>query len=305
MTDAAIQGSLTRLQVKNAESFVVETSAAGTLGTSSAQDTYALTEVGVPVREAEVGISELGSRAKELFDYTLSGSVGAAFNLVTSVAGNTSFPSVSLDLALAAQTKKSKNKASELSLTIGLKDLGLDLGSFITKFAAPIIEAVDSVFEPIKPFVEALNQDSQFLEAIGLESQFDKDANGEASILEIALVLSEISKQAGEVKYAEFFETVVKVVDFIQTVEELAAKLENGDSLIIPLLDEYHLSLTPGGDEAAEEGVESGVKDSTALPKLATETSGIQHQETKPDLPGIEGNWTAGGSIWQRKRLFL
>jgi len=284
ITGAQTQGALTRLEVPNAEGFEIVAT-----GDTAAQDAYELTEVGVPVRGAEVGISELGSKAKELFDYTLSGSVGAAFNLVTSVAGNTSFPSLSMDLALAAQAEKSKDKAAELSLTVGLKDLGLDLGSFITKFAAPVIEAVDSVLDPIKPLIEALNQDSQFLEAIGLESQFDKDANGEASILEVALVLSEISKQVGEAKYAEFFETVVKVIDFIQTIEELAAKLENGDNLVIPLLDEYHLSLTPGGDEAAEGGSESGAKDSTALPKPATKTSGIQHQETKPDLPGTDG----------------
>ncbi|MEM6255385.1 MAG: DUF4347 domain-containing protein, partial [Cyanobacteria bacterium P01_D01_bin.156] len=293
LSGAETQGSLSRLEIKNAEKFVVETVAAGTSEPSSeaAQDTYALTETGIPVREAEVGISELGSKAKELFDYTLNGSVGAAFNLVTSVAGNTSFPSLSLDLGVAAQAEKTKAEAADLSLTVGLKDLGLDLGSFITKFAAPVIEAVDSVFEPIKPFVEMLNQDTEFLEYLGLESQFDKDANGEVSTLELALVLSDLSRQRGEAKYAEFFETVVKVIDFIETIEKLSAQLEKGDNLVVPLLDEYHLSLTPGGDEEAGEAGngETTTEKDTDLPKPATETSAIQHQETKPDLPGTDG----------------
>ncbi|MGB3199707.1 MAG: LamG domain-containing protein, partial [Nodosilinea sp.] len=276
ITGAQTQGSLTRLVLDNAEGFVVKT---GT-GASAAEDTYALSEAGVPIREAEVSISELSSQAKELFDYTASGSLGVAFNLVTSVAGKTSFPSLSLDLGVVAQAEKSKGEDFDLSLAIGLKDLGLDLGSFITKFAAPVIEAVDSVFEPIKPFVEALNQDTQFLEFIGLESQFDKDANDEVSVIELALVLSQISKQRGEAKYAEFFETVVKVLDFIKTVEELAAKLEKGDNLVIPMLDEYHLLLTPGGETA---------ENSTDLPAEATETSTIEHQATKPELPGTEG----------------
>ncbi len=275
LAQTVTEGGITARKLANAQQFIVENTATG------AKETYDVNAVGTPIRQASVGISELSSRAKELFDYTLSGSLGAAFNLVTSVMGNTSFPSLSVDLAIAAKADKSKGKEFDLSLAVGLKDLGLDLGSFITKFAAPVISAVDSIFKPIKPFVEVLSKDTQFLEYIGLESQFDKDANGEVSILEIALVLSAISKQRGEAKYAEFFETIVKIVDFIKALDKLNAKLAKGDNLVVPLLEEYYLSLTPDGDKPAE--------DSKELPKKGSETSKIEHQAETPALPGTAG----------------
>ncbi len=268
-----------RLVIKDANGFVVTETGSNSSGTL--KDTYVLDTVGTPVRQSTVNATQLVSQAKDLFDYTLSGSVGAAFNLVTSVAGNTSFPSLTLDLGLAALAEKSKGKSVDLSLTLGLKDLGLDLGSFITKFAAPVIEAIDSIFEPIKPFIETLNKDTEFLEFIGLESTFDRNANGEASVLEIALTLSELSKRSGNVQYAQFFETIVNVFEFIKTIETLSAKIEKGDNLIIPLIDQYGLTLNNGDDTKKPAD--------TALPEKKTDTSTIQHQADKPKLSGTKG----------------
>ncbi|MBW4418621.1 MAG: DUF4347 domain-containing protein [Myxacorys californica WJT36-NPBG1] len=315
------QTKKTAILLKNSEGFVVKAAPApatggttgGTTGTGggatpttpepAAEDTYEIDEVGIPTRESELSGSEFnGTKLKELFDYTLNGTVGAAFNLKTSVSGNTSFPSVSVDLGLAGQAEKTKGEDANLSLTIGLKDLGLDLGSFLTKFAKPVLDGIDQILEPIKPLVKTLSTDVELLKKLGLANLFDKDGNGQASILEIALTLSQLAKRGGATKYADFFETVVKVIDFIETLEKVNAKLAKGDNLVIPLLDEYHLQLTPSkpaekqpgatGEEAG--GETGGATGGTAaaekgLPTPATETSTIEHQATAPKLPGTEG----------------
>ncbi|MBW4662099.1 MAG: DUF4347 domain-containing protein [Drouetiella hepatica Uher 2000/2452] len=288
----------TMVQLKNAITFALKGApAAGS--TEEPEDTFTITEVGTPIRDAEITQKEFSSaKLKESFDYTLGATIGAAFNLKTTVSGNTSFPSVSVDLGFAGKAELAKGEDFEPSLTIGLKDLGLDMGSFLTKFAKPVIDGVNEVIDPIKPFIKTLNTDVELMKTLGLSGLFDQDGNGQASILEIAITLASISRKLGSTQYAEFFETVVKVVDLIEAMDKVSKKLAKGDNLVLPLMDEYHLQLKPGGDEEEEgAGGQAGGEpaDDKALPKSPTEKSTLEHQESAPATPGVDGLGDAAG----------
>ena len=45
----------------------------------------------------------------------------------------------------------------------------MDLGSFISDFAEPLIGDISDVLEPLKPIIDVLNTDTKLLEALGID----------------------------------------------------------------------------------------------------------------------------------------
>ncbi len=90
---------------------------------------------------------------KELFATSFGGGADVNLGLTTSFGTDAVFPSLSTELNLAWGIGNSA-KATEISFN----DVQLDLGSFFSDFARPILETVQTVTAPIQPVIDILQQ---------------------------------------------------------------------------------------------------------------------------------------------------
>ncbi len=67
----------------------------------------------------------------------------------------------------------------------------LDLGSFVTGFAKPIITPIDKIITPVRPPFNVLNSDIKLLSDIGsIRSFFDKNEDGKVTPIEAEMALT-------------------------------------------------------------------------------------------------------------------
>jgi ABC-type amino acid transport substrate-binding protein len=174
----------------------------------------------------------------DLFTYDFKGDANLGLSAKTSVEGNAAFPSFNFDLAMGMPLFNYGNQteASKQGLDIAFKNMELDLGSFLSDFAQPVISTVDDIIDPIKPVVEAINADTKLMSELGLESTFDTDGKPGVSVLEIAESLSKFGGDSKGIDTAiEFANTIEDIVSLVETLNQ-----QQGD-VIIPLGD-YNLN---------------------------------------------------------------
>lgn len=67
-----------------------------------------------------------------------------------------------------------------------VQDVQMDLGSFVNRFARPIINTINDVVGPFRPVTQFLTRDTRLFSAIGLRNVFDQNRDGIVNVLEVA-----------------------------------------------------------------------------------------------------------------------
>ncbi|MEG5241828.1 FG-GAP-like repeat-containing protein [Microcoleus sp. A6-D4] len=143
---------------------------------------------------------------------------------------------------------------------VEFNNLKLDLGTFISNLAKPILTTVSDIIDPFRPVIDFLNTDTKLLSEIGVGEPFDNNRDGQVSILELATKLS-----GGNVA-TDFLNAVIK----IDEISQLANSLSNSSGNIAIDLGSYSL----GNINVAKPN--SSLKNKT--PKLTNSVSDISQQ---------------------------
>ena len=203
-------------------------------------------------------LSELdGSyQLEDLFQSSLTSNANLGLHGKTSINGNAAFPSFDFDLAVNwplinyknGQLNNSSSSSNQLlgfsqsnttdnsftglpNPTVAFNNLKLDLGTFISNLAKPILTTVSDIIDPFRPVIDFLNADTKLLSEIGVGDPFDNNRDGKVSILELATKLS-----GGNVA-TDFLNAVIK----IDEISQLANTLSNSSGNIAIDLGSYSL----------------------------------------------------------------
>ena len=124
------------------------------------------------------------------------------------------------------------------------EDVTLDLGSFISGFVGPLVNQISDALQPVKPIIDLLTTDVQFLKQLGVST---------TSLLDIAEVALGPTKFASVSRGVRAIESAT---EFVESVKAFDAS--GGESLLVELG-----SFTVGGDLRSGQGTPStdGAKD--------------------------------------------
>ncbi|MEB3342272.1 DUF4347 domain-containing protein [Okeania sp.] len=158
----------------------------------------------------------------DLFNYEFKGDANLGLKTKTSIEGNSAFPSFNVDIAadLPLFNYGSQEEADDRGFDIAFNNLEIDLGTFLSDLAKPVVVEVDRIIDPIKPVIKALQADTKLLSKLKLESKFDKDGKPGVSILEIAeTLLPENKKIQTAITFAKTVSGIVDTVDALNKQE--------------------------------------------------------------------------------------
>ncbi len=158
--------------------------------------------------------------AGELFTYTFKGDANLGLKTKTSIEARAALPSLQFDIAVNMPLFNYSNSkaANDNGMTIDIKNVALDVGTFLGQYVTPILVTANDVIKPIKPIIQALNADTKILDKVGLASQFEADGKPGISLLEIARTLAgrgtpEAAKIDKAIKFADHLTKLVNYID--------------------------------------------------------------------------------------------
>ncbi|MCW1886212.1 calcium-binding protein [Luteolibacter flavescens] len=168
-----------------------------------------------------------GELGGDLLDATLSGN--AAINLnFTSDLSSGALPKIIADLNYSWSFSASNVVAGDMNAGFGsrpvaaFRNVKLDLGSFFSDFAQPILAEVRSVTEPLQPIVEAMQEPIPLLTELNSMNQ-----HVPKSLLEMAVASGAITQDQ-----ADDFDILAKIIDIANSIEPGA-----GSNVLIDLGD--------------------------------------------------------------------
>lgn len=128
--------------------------------------TVDLMDSGGRLTQAEIPSVDLTS----LVDAKLSGDADVNLNLATSFEDSAKFPKLSSDFNLDWHFDASDiDHASFGDLpTVGFNNVKLDLGSFLSDFAKPIVEQVRHITRPLEPIIDVITTNLPLLDEFGI-----------------------------------------------------------------------------------------------------------------------------------------
>ncbi len=237
----------------------------------------------------------LNAPLSDLFDPTLSADVNLGLEARTSLLGSTMFPSFNFDLAAAFPVLNyaGGTLTGPQAPTIAFNNMQMDLGSFISDFASPIIDQVNDIMEPIRPVIDFLNKDTKLLSELGVEDAFDENNDGKVSVLELAVAIARIvnPNQPPKADYIAFFDAITELDGIIASLDDLG---DAGENLVIDL-GSFDLGAFDATDENADV--------TTATPITKTTAASLDTQlAAKPDTrykrqKGITKSFTTSGNF--------
>jgi len=153
-------------------------------------------------------------------DTILPPSAVMSFDVNTSVGGNSAFPSFQFDIAAELPFTQGQDK------TLFIDNVKLDLGSFVTQLADPIVSQVDTILSPVYPVIDALYSDTHIFKKLGLTSVFDQGNDGQVSVMDLVQWFSNLSganpSRTKKFKAAEKFITNLKdLSDLIRDIDQM------------------------------------------------------------------------------------
>lgn len=243
-------------------------------------------------------ISELRNGSlDDLFDPSASADVNLGLSAVTSIEGDTAFPSFNFNLAgdFSVLNYADGEVTGSQKPTIAFNDVSLDLGTFLTDFTAPVISGINDVIEPFRPIIDFLNKDTELISQIGLDELFDKNEDGKVSVLELALKIAELGGKTPKANYIEFFDAVVEISDL---VEELNTLVEGGDTITIDL-GSYELGSGFNASDPNTEATEAVAETTKAAPSLNQQLDSAPNTGTRPTQKNIIKNLTVSGNTFE------
>lgn len=221
-------------------------------------------------------------KLKELFDVGLSGGANIGLSALTSFNGDAAFPAFGFDFAAGfdaeysilsneeeESTEEESEEKSRLTFnqpTLAFNNVDLDIGSFVSDFAKPVVSKINEVIDPFRPIIDLLNTDTKLLNKLGIQSIFDENGDNKVTVLEMALAVAKISGKGGNAKYIEFFDAITKLSDLTEKINKFS---DTDDSIIIEL-GSYEIDTS---FDATDENA-----DSTSATAKATEKKSLDEQ---------------------------
>ncbi|XWK90017.1 MAG: calcium-binding protein [Phormidium sp.] len=172
----------------------------------------------VDLRDADnqLRFSELPSvNLANLVSAKLTGGADVKLGLATTFNGSTIWPSVSSDFNLNwtfnnALADPSQNQTFGNRPTVAFDNVKLNMGSFFSNFARPVLENVQKITQPLQPVIEALT------------TPIDMGVN-KFTLLDVAQQMGKIDQN--DRNFIESISQVVRVVNSIPTSSDLSIDL--------------------------------------------------------------------------------
>jgi hypothetical protein len=110
----------------------------------------------------------------------------------TSLEGYAGLPSIRSNLVLDWNAFNYQNgQISEGKPTLSFDKVQLDLGSFVSNIARPVLTQINNVIQPFTPIVNFLNTDIPLFNKLDLTDLFDQNGDGQVTMLEVASTLNQ------------------------------------------------------------------------------------------------------------------
>ncbi|MEG4171337.1 MULTISPECIES: DUF4347 domain-containing protein [unclassified Microcoleus] len=159
----------------------------------------------------------------DLLNASLNSNANLGLKAKTSINGNAAIPSFNFDLGVNWPIVNYANGelTGPQTPTVNLDNVKLNLGTFVSNFAKPIVGKISEVVKPFKPVVDLLNADTKLLSKIRLADKFDRKGkdgqkDGKVTVLELAETL--FNKKVD----TRFLDGVKKIDDLSQLANQIS-----------------------------------------------------------------------------------
>ncbi|NES03226.1 MAG: DUF4347 domain-containing protein [Okeania sp. SIO2F4] len=196
-----------------------------------------------------------------LFNPSASASANLGLKAVTSIQADTAFPSINFDLAgeFGSFTFEEGEAVGDFSPTIAFNNVQLDLGSFLSDFARPVIGNINSIIDPFRPVVDFLNTDTAILNDLSIADGLDGNGDGEISVIELAIGIAELTGNPPNARFQEAFDQISELFALSDALNESIA----GDEGILIDVGSFELgNFDPSDPDADPSEVEADQTDS-------------------------------------------
>ncbi|MBO0351170.1 hypothetical protein J0895_19245, partial [Phormidium pseudopriestleyi FRX01] len=156
----------------------------------------------------------------DLFATTLDTKANLGLKAVTSIEGSAAIPSFNFDLKAEFPVLKYEDGkwSGPQKPTLAFNDMQLDLGTFVTDFAKPIITTVNDVVDPVRPVIDTLTRDVSPLSQIeGLRKIFDQNNDGKVTLVEAGAT---IARKKVDTRFLEALGTIAQVSDLLKEISD-------------------------------------------------------------------------------------
>ncbi|WP_254564047.1 SBBP repeat-containing protein [Oscillatoria sp. HE19RPO] len=157
----------------------------------------------------------------DLFSTSLDTKANLGLKAVTSIEGSAAIPSFNFDLKAEFPVLKYEDGewSGPQKPTLAFNNMQLDLGTFVTDFAKPILTTINDVVEPARPVIDALNKDISFLSQMdALKKIFDQNSDGKVTLVEAGATI------AGKKVDTRFLDGMDKIPQVIDLVKEISGQ---------------------------------------------------------------------------------
>ena len=138
-------------------------------------------------------LSKGNYKLSDLIGTSLDTKANLGLSAKTSINGSAAIPSFNFDLnaGFSPLSYKDGTGSGPQKPSVEFKNMQLDLGSFITGFAKPVITKVNDVVNPARPIINALNSDIKPLSQFDpIRNLFDQNRDGKVTLLEAGATLA-------------------------------------------------------------------------------------------------------------------
>ncbi|VEP17573.1 conserved hypothetical protein [Hyella patelloides LEGE 07179] len=169
-----------------------------------------------------------------LFDPSASANANLGLNAVTSIQADTAFPSINFDLAgeFGSFAFEDGEAVGDFSPTIAFNNVQLDLGSFLSDFARPVVGNINSIIDPFRPIVDFLNSDTEILNDLRIADGLDSNGDGEISVIELAIGIAEL---AGSTPNANFQDAFDQITELVALADALDSSIAGDEGILIDI----------------------------------------------------------------------
>ena len=195
-------------------------------------------------------LSEITSHSfGEMFEANLS--LGVAINLQLAASISSDLPSVQTDF-IASWTAEVTTTGGQINVAIGappammamggqmammamgglptimFKNVGINLGDFLSKQIGAALDKVNKYIEPIKPLIKLLKQDVPGVSELSIAA-----GNGPITFLDLALLKNPDQAESAR-KFVDTIDTIIGLIDSLKTVD-------GNDDVLFVLVDTVNL----------------------------------------------------------------
>ncbi|MBD2100983.1 calcium-binding protein [Leptolyngbya sp. FACHB-261] len=157
---------------------------------------------------------------------TLNGSANIGLKAKTTLGDSTVLPSFNFDFNASLQ-----NVFTGEQPKIAFNNINVGLGSFAQQFAGPVLDSVNSVISPIRPLLDGLTSNIDFLtndlpSGLGLAGVLDVETvatPGEVTLLDIFKLIDTVKPIPGLNQSLQFFKAAKEITNLIDIVSEIVS----------------------------------------------------------------------------------